>query len=56
MVNKTIKKLDFEDYTCEIMDDGDIHFVDYHAEHMIYVYKSEFEKILKLYKSVFLGK
>ena len=52
MTNKTIKTLEFEDFTCDIMDDGDVHFSDHHAEHMIYVYKFEFEKIIESYKRV----
>lgn len=53
MDDKIVRKLVFPDYMCKIKENGDVSLCDHHAEHMIYVYKSQFVRILKLYKEVF---
>ncbi len=53
--NKNIKKeiiLKFEDFNVDFIENGDVHFYDKFAEHMIYVEKEEFRKIIKKYISL----
>lgn len=54
--DKIVKKLIFPEYTCEIFKSGDVFFSDHYAEHMIYIYKTQFEKILKSYNDAFMKK
>ena len=48
-IDEKIGKLIFPTYECEIGENGSVFLSDHYAEHMIYIYPSQFKKILKLY-------